>query len=88
MEEVLVFPDRYVRYMEVSMNMTAPPIVIFVRSVAGPALPNIVWLEAPPPKVEPIVAPFPTWRSTTITMMMLTVIWMTVTSVYMTPPNL
>jgi len=51
--------------------------VIFVSIVAGPALPKSVWLEAPP-KVDPMDAPLPTWRSTAIIIMMLAITWIIV----------
>lgn len=62
------------------MKRTAHVAVIFVRTVVGPALPKIVWLEAPP-NVEPIEAPLPIWRSTVIIITILTMICMTETKV-------
>ena len=53
---------------EVSMNKMASPVVILVRILPAPVLPNIVWL-LPAPSPEPIAAPLPDWsKMTTIIM--------------------
>jgi hypothetical protein len=52
-------PGPYIkaRSREVIINTAAATVVSFVRNVAAPLLPKIVWLD--PPKAAPILAPFP-----------------------------
>ena len=71
---------------EVSMNITAAPVVILERKVAAPRLPKIVWLE-PPPKPAPISAPLPVCSSTMRISARLTTTWIMIISVYMSFPS-
>jgi hypothetical protein len=48
-------------------------VVTLVRKVVGPEEPKIAWLDVPPNE-EPMLAPFPAWRSTVIIRTTLTVI--------------
>jgi hypothetical protein len=48
------------------IKSTATADVNLLKKVAAPRPPKTVWLE-PPPKVAPMSAPLPLWRSTTVT---------------------
>jgi hypothetical protein len=49
--------ERSARPNEVSIKITAAPMVTLLRNVPGPRLPKTVWLD--PPNAAPISAPLP-----------------------------
>jgi len=73
MTELPLWTAKYESHMDVSMNTTATPVVIFPSSVPGPELPKSVWLE--PPKAAPMLAPLPRWSSTMMIKKMQTRTW-------------
>jgi len=64
-------PEIYARVSEVSMKITATPVVILLRNVEPPPAPNTDWLPLLP-KEAPISAPLPDCNRTTAIMKMLT----------------
>ena len=56
-EEMLSRLESSARESDVSMKITAATTVTLLRKLAGPRLPNTVWLD--PPNDAPISAPFP-----------------------------
>ncbi len=63
MESPFLWPDTYASPMEVSINTIATMVVALLSKVEAPVLPRRVWLD-PPPKAEPISAPFPVCSNT------------------------
>jgi hypothetical protein len=57
-------PETYASVNEVSMKITAAPVVILLRNDVPPPAPKTDWLPLLP-KDAPISAPFPDCNSTT-----------------------
>ena len=62
-ESAVRWLDMYASARDVSIKITAAPVVALLKKVEAPVLPNSVWLP-PPPKAAPISAPFPVWSKT------------------------
>jgi hypothetical protein len=65
------FPEMYARVRDVSMKITAAPVVILLRNVVPPPAPKTDWLPLLPNEA-PISAPLPDCSSTTAIMKILT----------------
>ncbi len=64
-------PEIYASVRDVSMKITAAPVVILLRNVVPPPAPKTDWLPLLP-KDAPISAPLPDCNSTTAIKNMLT----------------
>jgi len=65
------FPEMYAKVKDVSMKITAAPVVILLRNVVPPPAPNTDWLPLLP-NDAPISAPLPDCSRTTAIIKILT----------------